>query len=221
MTRHLISLVAASACLLLPVAASAAILSETVNVSAQSGPWSPALNPALPFGDGTNLAAAHTMAAFDFSAGAGFTLRYTGGLATPLSYGDPVFDGRGDTNYVATGTPGTSSTPFPSQYVPASFGTVYLGTLIGAFARDGVVVGSPFAVGNGIDVTSPGGVDEILLGYNDDIFNDNRGVLSVSITGTSAVISPVPLPGGAPLFGLAMLGLGGLGLLRRHARTAG
>ena len=220
MKRPLTSLIAASACLLLPVAASAAVLSETVTVSAQSGPWSPALNPALPFGNGSNLPAAQTTAAFDFSAGAGFSLRYEGGLATPLSYGDPVFDGRGDTDYVTTGVLGTSGTPFPSQYVPATSGAVYLGTLIGAFAQDGVVVGSPFAIRNGIDVTSPGGVDEILLGYNDDIFNDNRGTLTVSITGTAAAISPVPLPGSAPLFGLAMLGLGGLGFLRKRARAA-
>lgn len=220
MKRPVTLLIAASASLLLPVAASAAVLSETVSVSAQSGPWSPALNPALPFGNSSNLPAAFTTAAFDFSAGAGFSLRYTGGLATPLSYGDPVFDGRGDMDYVTTGVLGTSGTPFPSQYVPASFGTVYLGTLIGAFAQDGVVVGNPFAIGDGIDVTSPGGVDEILLGYNDDIFNDNRGALAVSITGKAAVISPVPLPGGAPLFGLAMLGLGGLRVMRKRGRAA-
>lgn len=203
-----------------PAVASAALISEDVEVSAQAGPWSTVLNPTLSYGNGSELAASHTTAAFDFSAGSGFSLRYTGGLATPLSYGGVVYDGRGDTDYTATGVLGTSGNPFPSQYVPAGSGTVYLGTLIGAFALDGVVVGTPFAIGNGIDVTSPGGVNEILFGTNDDIFNDNRGTLALSITGTAAAISPVPLPGGAPLFGLAMLGLGGLGWARKFARNA-
>ncbi len=215
------SLFLAAACVaVFIVPASAATLSETLEVNAQAGPWSTALNPTLAYGDGSELASVSTTAAFDFSAGASFSITYAGGSATPLSYGSPVFDGKGDTDYVATGNLGSSGNPFPSAYIPADQGTVYLGTLIGAFALDGVVVGAPFAVGNGIDVTSPGGVDEILFGYNDDIFNDNKGSLSVLVKGAAAGISPVPLPGAAPLFGLALLGLGAARVLRKASRVA-
>lgn len=219
MPRLLPALLAAATCAFLPVAAFASPLSETVTVSALAGPWSPTLNPGLFYGTGDEAPAVATTAGFDFSAGASFSLVYQGGLATPLSYTDPIFDGRGDTGYVTTGTNGSSGDPFPSAAIPASAGTVYLGTLIGAFALDGIVVGTPFAVGNGITVASPGGADQILLGYNDDIFSDNKGSLSVLVSGTAATISPVPLPGAAPLFGLALLGLAaaGVGLKRRNA----
>ena len=68
----------------------------------------------------------------------------------------------------------------------------------GTFADStGMIVGTPFEVGNGpLDVVIPPGASRLQLGINDDAFNDNAGSFVVSVEG-----SAVPIPGAVWLLG--------------------
>lgn len=68
-------------------------------------------------------------------------------------------------------------------------GTVYLEELVGTFADNGVIVGTPFAIGNGpTTVVIPASANELLMGVNDGWYNDNGGSVRVSVTDTSAAV---------------------------------
>ena len=91
-----------------------------------------------------------------------------------------------------------------------------------------VIVGTPFAIGDGpLTVTDPVGATQLQLGINDDIYYyslypdtssgypDNTGSLLISVEANS--LTTTPLPAALPLFA------GGLGLIgifaRRKKRT--
>ena len=88
---------------------------------------------------------------------------------------------------------GSSVQPFPSYFIdPTNVGpnNIWLGELIGVFTDStGVIVGSPFAIGDGpLMLTDPLGATQIELGLNDDIYGlvndvpDNTGALVVSVS---------------------------------------
>jgi hypothetical protein len=130
----------------------------------------------------------------------------------------------------ATGI-GSSGKPFPSFFIdPTNVGpnNIWLGELIGVFTNSaGVIVGTPFAIGNGpLALSNPAGATQIELGVNDDIYGlvggvpDNTGALLISVSANS-ISSQTPLPAALPLFAT---GLGALGLLgwrrKRKAQVA-
>ena len=81
-----------------------------------------------------------------------------------------------------------------------------LEVLMGVFAHDGVIVGTPFRIGLGPrDVVIPFGANALQLGVNDGWYNDNGGSVAVTIHGTAA---PVPVPAAIWLLPSALAFLG-------------
>ena len=52
--------------------------------------------------------------------------------------------------------------------------------------------GQPFAPGAAYSGTAPAGANQLLLGFNDDIFGDNSGALRVEVTGATTTAVPEP-----------------------------
>jgi hypothetical protein len=71
--------------------------------------------------------------------------------------------------------------PYPSAHTPADWDT-WVMALMGAFADEsGVIVGTPFEVGNFSMLTVPAGATRLQLGMNDDFWSDNVGEFTVLI----------------------------------------
>ena len=89
--------------------------------------------------------------------------------------------------------------------------------MIGAFTdASGVVIGTPFATGDGpFTIPVPAGAIYLDLGVNDDIYSDNSGALLVDVTGLA---SGVPE---ASTWAMMVLGFAGLGFAAyRRARNS-
>jgi hypothetical protein len=123
---------------------------------------------------------------FRFRAGDRLTIRYSGGsVRRGPSYA--AVDANGDSGLtVVDGR--VSYVDLPSKYVAASH-AVNVMRLIGAFATiDARIIDMPFVLGDGPTMlTVPPGATELLLGFNDDHFNQNSGTITVSITGLKQV----------------------------------
>jgi hypothetical protein len=107
---------------------------------------------------------------------------------------------------------------YPTRYTdlsPNPASTYYLACLVGTFAdATGTIVGPrPFFIGDGpVSVTIPVGATRLQMGINDDLFDDNIGLLEVAVSGPGKQICPclAPLPGAMMLFSSGLLGLVGL-----------
>jgi hypothetical protein len=105
---------------------------------------------------------------------------------------------------------------FPGIYT-TNPGNVLLSELMGTFAFNGVIVGTPFAIGDAsLSLVAPATANELLLGINDNVYGDNSGSLTVSVT---EVASSVPEPS---TWAMTIAGFLGLGLIayRRQSKTA-
>jgi hypothetical protein len=184
----------------------------TVTVDSHSGPWNTTLNPSYLYGTGNNDPYAVTV-----SGGSNYSIAYVSGLTSP--YGGTTYaDGLGDINHsAANGSGGWSGKFFPSLYMSADY-PVYLNELVGTFALDGVIVGNPFAIGNGGSFTAPVGANQLLLGINDDMFSDNTGSLTLTVSGFG-ITSAVPE---TSTWGMMILGFAGIGFMayRRKSKPA-
>lgn len=183
-----------------------------------SGPWNPALNSGLQYGStfpGQGPSAPLTITGFDFSVGV--TISNVQGLTSP--YGDvPYANADGDPTFPTGSTPSSSGERVPAYYLPGGDNT-YLNSLMGAFALNGVVVGDVFVIGTAGGLFTPSGtVNQLLVGFNDDIYNDNTGSITFDVTG-NAIASPVPEPS---TWAMMILGFAGVGFLayRRRDQTA-
>ncbi|WP_152098695.1 hypothetical protein [Lacipirellula parvula] len=185
-------------------------VASVFTVDATSGPWDPDLNPTAVYGDGSDSPAFSITSGFDFTAGGLFTFEYISGLTSTYDQVPPYADANGDIDYLANDFLGNSGNYFPSAYVNPLTYPAYLNALIGTFAdASGAIVGTPFFVGNGpLSVAAPTGATLILLGFNDDIFQDNTGSITLSVTGPSVVPEPtgaaIVAVMAAPSFGIAM-----------------
>jgi hypothetical protein len=75
---------------------------------------------------------------------------------------------------------------------------IYEVELVGTFANNGVIIGQPFAIGDGpATFVIPAGANQLLLGANDNAYSDNLGSWTLSVyTGsgskpTISLVSPI------------------------------
>jgi hypothetical protein len=198
---------------ILSIAALAQASSITTYVNGASGPWDISLNPTFGYGDGgnVNLPPTTVSSASGLSLTSGDLLTIantTPGVANLLAgNGGSLWS---DANGVTWWAPcGAGS---PAVYIP---GTVYLEELIGVFAHNGVIVDTPFAIGNGpTNKYIPPGANQLLLGVSDGWYNDNGGGTYVNITETV-----VPLPPSVLLLGFGMVRLLALGRRKKNPTT--
>jgi hypothetical protein len=195
---------------------------SAATVLGTAGPYDPAnpLNAAIDYGVHDNSAPT-TIAV---NAGDSITIAYVSGLTSAFG-GTPTVDADGYVGGIFGSGPGrsgigSSGTPFPSFYLdPTNTGTpVNLNELMGSFVNSLGGVIEAFAIGDGpFLITAPIGTAFLQLGVNDDIYSDNTGFLTVDVTGSTAMVTPVPAA--LPLFAA---GLGVVGFLaKRRKRKCG
>ena len=192
--------------------------SLVVNVNGKSGPWLPSINsPGYVYGVNDQVAPSviDSSSGISFGVGNTITIEYIDGLTSAWSTGSNFANANGHTTYVSNANSGSSGEVFPSYYIDSSEYPAYLMVLIGTFAdSSGVIVGTPFKVGNGpFNAIVPVGASQLQLGFNDDVFGDNRGSINVLVSGTS--VTPAPEPS-AMLLGFAGLA----GICRRRKKSA-
>jgi hypothetical protein len=168
----------------------------TTTIDGTQGPWtfSSSLNSSFQYGTDSELPPTVVGASdgFDFAPGGTFTITYLSGTVS-VGSGFPFTDANGDTAFPVDGGVGSSGKHFPSFYMDPATYPINLGELVGSFANSsGVIVGSPFKVGDSASITVPSGATQLQLGINDDIYGDNAGSYTVKVTGPG--ISTVPEP---------------------------
>jgi hypothetical protein len=195
--------------------------STIVSVSGRSGPWEfvkGGLNTNDRYGDGDQGAPTIVTAAdgIAFAPGDSIQVRYLSGLATP-AVNDlgiyPYVDADGETGVAA---PNNSSYGgfgvAPSYFMPSSTYPIYWEELVGTFANSsGVIVGTPFAIGDSATLIVPAGATQLQLGVNDAGYDNDGGAFSIEVSGAS-----VPEPSPLILLGIGVLGLLIRGLYRRN-----
>lgn len=184
----------------------------TVTVTGQTQPWDPILNSGASFGANDGLAPTSVDASdgLNFSEGAVLYVEALSGETKAWPAGAWV-DANGYLTYAANFGKGASGNFFPSKYFDFATYPSYLNALIGTFAdASGVIVGTPFEIGLSKQLIVPTGAVQLLMGVNDDLFADNSGALTVSVTNTP--LAAVPVPASLPL----LLGSVSLLALRRR-----
>lgn len=183
--------------------------SITVYVDGRSGPWDIAANPSFSYGVFANGVADSHLAPTSVSNASG--LQFVAGNSLSIQYvsGSANAGGGGIYNDANGATWWPADSGAPGQYIA---GDNYLEQLVGVFANSGgVIVGSPFTIGNGpVLVVIPNGSTQLLMGFNDGWYNDNGAGLYMNVT---EVPSAVPVPAAAWLLGSGLLGL--IGVARR------
>ena len=150
-----------------------------VVVNSKSGPWDPVINQSKNYIHKlrvkSNGLAPPTIV--NVKPGANLKIQYV--------FGDVYADKKGhpERKTDADGYPKTMNTcagRLPSFYINDQINHM---ALIGTFADSkGVMVGSPFFVGNGsVNLTVPEGAKQLQLGINDNLFRDNSGLFIVKI----------------------------------------
>lgn len=156
----------------------------TVTVPATAGPWDVSLNPAFDYNANRNYTAPVVVdsgSGFSFAPGSSITVRYLSGLIYCGSGPAPT-DANGSTEVVNDHGPWWSNGGFPGYYMNPGVPN-YSCELVGTFANNGVIVGQPFAIGNGpATFTVPAGANQLQLGINDNYNSDNTGSLTVSVS---------------------------------------
>jgi hypothetical protein len=184
-------------------------------INGNVGPWSQALNPTLDYGAHDNMAPGVIDTIFDFSVNSPFSITYLGSKTSPNG-GTPYATGIGDTAAIANGGNGSGGNPYPSKYIDSSQYPAYVNAAIGAFTDgNGVVVGTPFLIGEGISVLAPAGAAALQFGVNDDVYSNNSGLLLFAVVGNAA---PVPEPAAWALM-VGGFGMAGMALRRRQRLT--
>ena len=167
----------------------------TVTVNGNQGPWEQSLNPNFNYGDGSNTGPTVVSASsgISFTPGGTITVTYASGEVN-------VFPEGGYTATDANGYSGNATNKqviatygsYPSYFMNASSYPVYASELVGTFANNGVIVGTPFPVGDGpTSFIIPAGANQLLLGVDDNDYSDNTGSWTVSVSYAPLVVSHV------------------------------
>jgi len=149
-----------------------------VTVPCSAGPWNQALNPSFDYSQIYGHMYHDNTAPVTIAVATGVTLTvaYVSG-AVIAGAGYPAVDANGESGNVTNNSYG-----FPAYYMNPAI-TVHSMALVATFANDGVIVGTPFLLGNGpTTVTAPAGANQLLLGINDAGYGDNSGALTVSVS---------------------------------------
>ena len=194
--------------------------SITTFVDGRSGPWSSALNPS--FNWGTSVLGPTVIdrsTGLSMTVGDTLTIHYISG--TTDGGGGGIFsDANGNQAFAGDLAGRFDTEPFiyPARFIDPLQGPVYFMTLLGAFTDShGVIVGSPFKIGNGpLSETIPEGASKLSMGFNDSGqgYGDNGGGLTVGIIEAA---SPIPEP---ETYAMLLAGLGLLGFIARRRKTA-
>jgi uncharacterized protein (TIGR03437 family) len=169
--------------------------STTVTVNANQGPWEQSLNPNFNygFGDNTGPSVVSASSGIPFTPGGTVTVTYVSGQLNVFPEGGyPATDANGysgnATNKQVIATYGN----YPSYFMDASSYPVYASELVGTFANNGVIVGTPFPIGDGpATFVIPSGANQLLLGVDDNDYSDNTGSWSLSVSYAPLVVSHV------------------------------
>ena len=150
----------------------------TITVPANAGPRSQALNPAFDY--------SHIYAhLYDDNAPPVAVAVMPGSTVTVAYVSGAVSAGAGYSPVDANGEPGNvvnNANGWPSYYMNPAV-TVNSMALVGTFAYEGVIVGTPLLLGNGPTmVTAPVGANQLLMGINDGGYGDNSGALTVTVS---------------------------------------
>jgi hypothetical protein len=193
--------------------------SITTVVDGRSGPWISALNPSFSWG-ASILPPAFIDSATGLSMNAGDTLTISYISGTTNGGGPGIFsDANGNQAYAGdlAGVPATPPFGGPPSLYTTSQGPVYFMALLGAFTDShGVIVGSPFKIGNGpLSETIPEGASRLSMGFNDGGggFFDNSGGIIVGVTEVSTIPEP-------ETYAMFIAGLGLMGFMARRRNTA-
>ena len=170
-------------------------------VDSHAGPWDQSLNPSFDYGVHDNNGPTyvnHGNSGLNFNSGDVLTITYISGLTSAFG-GIPTIDANGYVGGLFGCGPGlsgfgSSGTAFPCVYTDLTQNT-WLIELMGVFTdSSGVIVGSPFTIGNGpLMISVPSGATQLALGVTDDIYGDNTGALVVDVSGPSSVPEPTTL----------------------------
>jgi hypothetical protein len=196
--------------------AAQALADTTVFVSSFAGPWDNTANPSMAYGVGDNT----SPVVLPLDGATSITISYVDGLVSAFGGAAPSVDALGYVggafgSGVGLSGIGSSGQPFPSFSIdPTNTGPdIWLAALIGTFTdSSGVIVGTPFAPGDGPFVVAvPTGATFLSLGVNDDIFSDNSGGWDIDVAGLGSAVPE------ASTWAMMILGLAGLGLARYRA----
>ena len=135
------------------------------------------------FRDNTAPVVINAASGVDFYPGGTLTLTYVSGTVSP-GVNSPSFNANGDPSSGDTHGCDLNSFNqcFPAYYMNPAL-PVYVVALVGTFANDGVIVGTPFGIGNGpTTLTIPAGANQLLLGINDNGYGDNSGAFNVKVS---------------------------------------
>jgi hypothetical protein len=171
-----------------------------VSVAGNAGPWDVTVNPTFAYGSDEGAPTAVSILG-----GQTYTIAYVSGLwSTNVTFGDRDANGYVGVNFDVFGS--------PAPFIP---GIQDLQQLVGTFAdAGGMIVGTPFGIGNGpLTLSAPLGAALLLLGTNDDVYGDNTGSIQVSVT------AETPLPAALLLFA-SVLGVAGLIGWRKKRRAS-
>lgn len=150
-----------------------------VIVNSKSVPWNSAINKSKDFSLKTKKHDAQASPSIlKVKTGNNLTIQYM--------LGDVYADRKGhpERKTDADGYPKAMNTYvgcLPSFYINDQINHM---ALIGTFAdSNGVIVGSPFLIGNGpVNLIVPEGAEQLQLGINDNLFRDNSGLFIVKVS---------------------------------------
>ena len=150
-----------------------------VAVNSKSGPWNPLINKSKNYiyklRVKKNGLTSPTI--LKVNAGNNLTIQYVMGYV----YAD--FQGHPERKADADGY--SKTIPTYAGFLPSFYINDHINhmALIGTFADSkGVIVGSPFFIGNGpISFIAPEGAAQLQLGVNDNLFRDNSGLFIVKV----------------------------------------
>ncbi|HLM98541.1 MAG TPA: hypothetical protein VK335_04630 [Bryobacteraceae bacterium] len=158
----------------------------SLTIQGNQGPWDPSLNPSFDYGYHDNAKPAVVSAASNipFKPGEAIKLAYVSGLVNVFPEGGfPYTNANGNPKFTTNNITIPPCGKYPSYYMNPSTYPINAAELVGTFANNGVIVGIPFALGNGpTTLIIPSGANQLLLGVDDNCYYDNVGSWNLSVS---------------------------------------